>query len=268
MDTFTIHNPEPLVVLFGPTYSGKTTLSIRLLFYLFRKGYRFSTDNALSSVYVDCWKNEVLGALEKFGTAYYDIDPCICTSLPLLTMAYHHEDCAKKIQILDNPGECCKCPLPQYMQSILASKNKKIWVFVLDGDLSEETQRGMQDQVFHDIYDTVLSFGKREDNKIIFVVNKADMWEHWINVSKGENIEDLVNTNYNHILEISPFTTESSWLGIRSKRKNYRIIPFSSYTIQIPYKSDDTKYPENMINSDKYPELLWHTIQDALRNNF
>jgi GTPase SAR1 family protein len=265
MRDFKINYSEPIVVLFGPTACGKTSLSLRLMLYLHSIGYYFDTDHGLrfngldEDFYGRMWHQDVITRLEA-GIYLPQGGP----SIPLLTCAIHKE--RAKFQILDMPGEHCKCPLPVYLNNLIHLSNKVILVFVLDFT-NDDWNRVHHINLFSDIYDTASAFSStKKDFKTLLVVNKVDCMN--MNTNTQQNLEHIVNSQLGNILQLSPFTTEKKYLGVRRIRKKYRVIPYSSYECYSSIDMDGNETSEYIISSEMYPALLWKTIQDALMDSF
>lgn len=251
-----VNNPEPIVVLFGPTACGKTSLSLSLMCYLHRIGYTFNTDYGLGPNYVDWWENYMAKALENRICNPPQVHP-----IPLLSRIFQNN--VAKFQILDIPGEECKCPLPAYINRLIHLPNKKIMVFVLDFT-SDERDRGYHLNLFSDIYNTALAFSYgKTDLNALFVVNKVDC----MNIYIKQNYKEFINFKLDNILLKSPFLSEKKLLGfLPIRRKNYSVIPYSSYRCNLFHDLTGRVIP--IYIEDKYPKQLWNTIQSALSGRF
>ena len=255
--SITINNPEPIVVLFGPTACGKTSLSLRLMMYLHRIGYSFNTDYNLGPDYVNWWYDNVVRPLNN------GICQVQAPSIPLLSHVIFHNGVAK-FQMLDMPREDCKCPLPTYINSLIQLPNKKIMVFVLDFT-NNGRSRGDHLNLFSEIYYTALAFSHGEtDFTTLFVVNKVDC----MNMNAKQNLEEFINSELDNILMRHPFTTEKKLLGFPIKRKKYRVIPYSSYRCNLCSDIDGRLIPNYILSEDNFPQQMWNTIQSVLSGRF
>ena len=252
-----INNPEPIVVLFGPIACGKTSLSLRLMMYLHRIGYTFNTDYNLGPDYVNWWYDNVARPLNN-GICHVQ-----APSIPLLSRVFFQNGVAK-FQILDVPGEDCKCPLPAYINNLIHLPNKKILVFVLDFT-NNGRSRGDHLNLISEIYDTALAFSHGETYfTTLFVVNKVDC----MNMNAKQNLEEFINSELDNILIRHPFTTEKRLLGFPIKRKNYRVIPYSSYRRNLSSDIYGRLIPNYILSEDNFPQQMWNIIQSVLSGRF
>jgi hypothetical protein len=279
-------NDKPIVVFYGETGSGKTTALVRLINYLHNElRYQYSLCSTFHDHYYGSgtpfsipdseFKKQLNCSIDKAeGTA----TACLCNIM---------DNRGTKCRFLELPGEDVfsvktepeKADIlvahhgmevfkKQYLNDILRIQDyKKVWVFFMDIDMLE-THKAFANLYINHITD--IANNLNEDDRMIFVINKEDIVRIKYAPVLAKGFEFYINRLFGGFLDQPPFTTESHFLGLTSRRKHFRVIPFSSYTVE--YRGLDMEGnpqpPVVVPSSGAYPALLWQTIDDAIMNRF
>lgn len=281
-------DPEkPIVLFFGETGSGKTTALVRLMTYLHSMNYSYDLCDKFHNHY---YSNEPISTVHSEFDKQFDVEiqkvegtalSCFCKikdaegtvlcrflDTPGENL-FSVKDDVRKSKIMKNVNS----PIfkYQYLNDILDTKDyKKVWIFFMDIDMLL-THKEYANDYIENITRIAQKSEGNENDKMIFVVNKEDRVRDMYGPVLQQGCEAYINNLFNNILARKPFTIETTnFLGLRSKKKHFRAIPFCSYTVEV--KSADmegNQLPtEYSLSSEAYPAVLWQTIQDAFLNKF
>lgn len=280
---------KPIVVFFGETGCGKTTALVRLITFLHENNnYKYSYElcktfhrhyyptEPIYTVRAEFDKQFEVGIQEVEGTAL----SCFCNIMDGSEIV---------CRFLDTPGENLFSVSQeahkanalksgenvfqyQYLNDILYTNDyQKVWVFFMDIDMVHKHKAYAEEylQNITRIANRIVN-NESENDKMIFIINKEDKVREMYGPVLKHGCEAYINNLFNNILAEKPFTTETSILGIKRKKKHFRAIPFCSYTVKLRGKDMEGKPlpPEYELGSDAYPDDLWHTIQDAILYKF
>lgn len=162
----------PIVVLFGPPASGKTMTLIRLTRYLQQQGYLVRPDRLFRDdvTYRNLCDNfpEMVNSVDAVHVAYrFD-----CMLVDVLDKKGN-----RICKILHVPGEDClpwdpkvdNGTFPKYMYTIMNSRNRKIWVFMVeDSRLSDDDRKRYVAKIAE------LQIRMNRQDKAIVLFNKID----------------------------------------------------------------------------------------------
>jgi hypothetical protein len=246
---------NPIVILFGPAQCGKTMSLVRLTRYLKNQGYtvepitafRPSTDTHYASM------------CDSFNDNVNSRDAADSTKGISFMLVKVLDGMRRTIcQILEAPGEYYfdpadpTAPFPAYVSKIIASKNRKIWCFMVEPRWKDQQDRdGYVTKIKN------LKINMRKSDKAVFVFNKIDMTNFVLapgHINEKEARKEVMNL-YPGIFE--PFRAK----GVFWTSDNFKFVPFQTGT-----------YPRNPnggqffdAGDDIYPDKLWKTILKLIR---
>ena len=162
----------PLVILFGPPACGKTMTLVRMSRFLKEEGYtvspihtfRPSTDTNYSSM------------CDNFDQAMNTDYAAESTEQISFMLVEVLKDGRRVCQLLEAPGEHYfdpnnpKSSFPAYVNTIISSKNRKVWMIMVEPDWKDDSDR-------KDYVKRVVDLKKRmrPRDAAIFVLNKVDI---------------------------------------------------------------------------------------------
>lgn len=166
---------KPVVFFVGPSASGKSMILVRLSQYLRKQGYTIETDKSFLNT-------------EKYREACSDFNKKLSTTEALkgttkFLLVSVKKNGTKICQFLEAPGEDYFDPLhpdkqiPHYIESLVATPNKKIFIFLLDLDSKVSLRNDLEKRQLYanrlttDLYELV---NKRRD-RVILLYNKIDV---------------------------------------------------------------------------------------------
>lgn len=166
-------------------------------------------------------------------------------------------------QILEAPGEHYFTPkdrtanrnFPRYINSIISNKNRKIWLFIVEPDWEDDTDR-------LNYADRIRELKRRMNprDKVIFLFNKIDKTAYVIGKGKV-NINQAIQSVKNQYKTIfEPFRNQNPITRF-FKEYNCLFVPFSTgdYNDTIDGGIVYTEGPS------EYPRDLWRKIMEFVR---
>ena len=183
----TITDPAPIVVLFGPACCGKTMALLRMARYLENDGFRVVPDVMFRR------NDEHYQKLcSEFHTTVYGEYSAGGTGVNGFMMVKVVDNNGRtECQFLDATGEILinekgLAVFPQYIESVIHSKNRRVWVFFVESHWGvDQTNRNMYVEGIRNLISIVHNINMRSDN-VIFLFSKADKAEyHHLFTSKG-----------------------------------------------------------------------------------
>ena len=264
----TIGNPDPIgitiadkktpiLVFFGPPQCGKTMSLVRMARYLIAKGFtvtpnrnfRSANDERYQSL-CDSFNDIILSDKAQDSTNLIDF--------LLVEVRYKGKSIC---QILEAPGEGYfdpddpdrKPPFRKYVDAVIASSNRKLWIVMVEPNwMAEKMRVRYVERIKH------LRMKTKSSDDFLFLYNKIDdtqlqLSDNEVNVDQA--IKDVKNL-YPGIFE--PFRETRPILSLFGGY-NCGFAPFTTGTY---YKHDGgVVYQES---SDTYPANLWRIIRKKL----
>lgn len=236
----------PIIVPFGPAYSGKTNMLCRLFYYLGQRSHyikpnpMFVWDN-LSSAYEETMDNFFDGLSECYI-------PRATTEMPLFFDVLYGGNLV--CHILDQAGTSHfnknDVDNPVCLEEIFRCPNKKVWLFVLDSCWEDENVKQCYIERIIDMK-TIID----PHDKVIFVATKADMF------FDSKNLFYEVKSIYSRLFDVFKNTNPITRL---IRPYNFDFVAFSAGTFS---KSVEETGVYSM-GDNKYPEALWNTITKSI----
>lgn len=254
----------PILILFGPPAVGKTMTLIRLAQYLDEHGFTIKSNRSFRPSYDENYKD----MCEKFNDLLYDRYAAEKTDGLNFMLLYVYHNGRPILQILEAPGEHYYNPndkneprgqfLP-YIQNIINSKNRKIWIYLTEPDWKDREDRTKYAKKIF----TMKRLGGNNDKSII-LFNKVDKKDEFFGAQGNLNIgqvEKHIKGAYPSLLEsfknTNPIT--SFW-----KPFKYIIVPFQTGTYE-EVMLDNKLVKSYTKGHDKYPALLWDCIRKIIK---
>lgn len=253
----TVSDPKtPLVILFGPPACGKTMTLVRLTRFLKEEGYIVSPIRAfrptLDKNYADI--------CEKFDETINSDRAASSTSRISFMLVEVVKNGRRVCQILEAPGEFYFDPkepnrsFPNYVNTIIASSNRKIWTIMVEPDWMDHSDRRN--------YVTRISRLKqsmRSKDSTVFLFNKIDSTSFVRevgNINKSAAINEVKNLYPNIFV---PFMNQNPITKF-VKEYNCDFVPFQTgtYTPAI----NGFTYQEG---PREYCVKLWDVIMSNIR---
>ena len=252
--TVTIPDEEtPIVVLFGAPSMGKTMALLRLIRYFDDKyGTNSVVPEKVFRPESDIHYRKMCDAIKIMAYSEYSPGPTDIISFMLVKILNQgHPIC----QILEAPGEhyfdgTPSSSFPTYIQQIMSTNNKKIWVFFVQKDWGKnQSERDSYKKVIHDI-----ELG--DDDEVVFLFNQADRFGE-LHDDK-ELFEANIEQQYRGIF--TPFRNTGAKKFLYG-RDNYKKVCFSSGKFTKTLQQDPKKR-EKWIpgNNNRYCEELWNAL--------
>lgn len=256
----------PIVLLFGAPSSGKTMTLVRLGKYLHNKGYKLIVDYNFCR---NAWEygvnanrfNEMLGTTKALkGTNRNDF----------LFIKIVNAQGGTVCQILEGAGEDyfpshkinninrANIPFPNYMATVFAGNNKKVWAFLVEPNWAVDYNDKQE-------YENRIEFCKRQhsggNDKFIILYNKVDIMPFAINnqtVNKKYAMQ-ACNNEYRGLFHI--FKNPSPWPF--SSKYVCEFMPFSTGTYGLV--ANEEELANYTPSNDAYPEALWNMILKCIK---
>lgn len=162
----------PIVILFGPASSGKTMALLRMIRYFKNSlGYKIEPDRNFRPSYDEHYQ-KMCNGLSLMANSQYAPDPTDTISFMLVTILDNGGH--PLFQILEAPGEhyfdpeVPNAPFPSYIQRIINTNNRKIWLYFVEQDWMDQSDRNNYASKISEMQ------ALTPNDKIIFLFNKCD----------------------------------------------------------------------------------------------
>lgn len=251
----------PMVILFGPPSCGKTMTLVRLTRYL-SGTYDFMPDqafrNSTDSEFNELCKNfnAAVGADKAAdGTKYIDF----------MLLRVNKRTNGKTIcQFVESPGEFLFNPqnptaeFPAYLNQVIASENRKIWLIFLESSMSQEDRSAYVKKI-QDLHSKI-------DNRdrIIFVVNKVDLsaTKPYVLSPTSINMDGL----FRYVDGLYPQLFKSFTVkGIFGDKARYDFTAFQTGTYVEGRDANGKSYKSFQAGHDSHPRRLWKIIYNRIK---
>ena len=252
----------PIVVLFGPTECGKTMTLIRMTRFLQKFGYRVSPIRSFRPAE----DTHYLKMCEEYNYLVHSSNAADGNAWISFMLVEVLDKSGRRIcQILEAPGEFYfnpqkpNNPFPAYVNTIINSNNRKIWVYMVEPDWKNPSDRsGYVSRI------QKLKTMMRSQDKAIFLYNKVDKSNFVISPGRV-NIEGVKNDISNMYPGI--FTPFVNQIPISKWFTPYLcdLVPFSNGSFAQATRADGTEYLTYQQGVDEYPQMLWNTIMKRIR---
>lgn len=252
----------PIVVLFGPTECGKTMTLIRMTRFLQKYGYRVSPIPSFRPAE----DTHYLNMCEGYNDLVHSPNAAKGTEMISFMLVEVLDKNGRRIcQILEAPGEYYfnpkkpSNPFPAYVNTIINSNNRKIWVYMVEPNWKNPSDRsGYVGRIQQ------LKTMMRPQDKAIFLYNKVDKSNFVISPGRV-NIAGVKNDTSNMYPGIfTPFVNQvpiSKWFTPYL----CDLVPFSNGSFAQATRADGTEYLTYQQGVDEYPQMLWNTIMKRIR---
>lgn len=280
---------SPIVIPYGQTSSGKTTALVRLIKYLQKHEHSYELCKYFHGHYYPEVDHETIkGFFTKqmqgpINDVKGNADAFFCN----IKKSGNGTIC----RFLESPGENLFALQKaadqdiyrdnniviedefQYLLDIIETKAyKKIWIFFMDPGFTAELKKEKPFYISR-IKQIARTLGPNDN--VIFLVNKADLvMGKYGPIIKDKGYEGYINEQYENILKMEPFTTETiRWWWPFSKKivTHYRIVPFCSYDVVSRGRDANSGNRQSTIyeeGNSKYPKDLWKVINEAIMNKW
>ena len=229
----------PIIVLFGPTECGKTMTLIRMTRFLQKYGYRVSPIRSFRPS-ADAHYAQMC---EGYNELVHSSNAAEGTQMISFMLVEVLDKSGRRIcQILEAPGEYYYNPkkpgndFPAYVQTIIHSNNRKIWIYMVEPDWKDPSDRSGYVSKLQKLKTMM-----RLQDKAIFLYNKVDKSNFVISPGHvnmpgiKNDIENMYPGIFTPFVNLNPIT---KWF----KPYLCDLIPFSNGSFTRASKADGTAY--------------------------
>ena len=252
----------PIVVLFGPAACGKTMTLVRLTRFLQEQGYSVSPVKSFRPA-----KDAHYAKMcEEFNTLVYSNNAADSTDMISFILLEVLDSTGKRVcQILEAPGEYYfspdkpKAPFPAYVNTIKNSKNRKIWLCMVEPNWKDATDRSAYVERVK-----MLSSNLGSRDKVVFLYNKVDITNY---VGRQGKVNMVAVSNDVHNMYPGLFVPFANVNPITKWFRPFdcELIPFSNGDFTEATASDGSVYQTWQQGTDFYPGMLWKNIMSKIR---
>lgn len=252
----------PIIVLFGPTECGKTMTLIRMTRFLQKYGYRVSPIRSFRPS-ADVHYAQMC---EGYNELVHSSNAAEGTQMISFMLVEVLDKSGTRIcQILEAPGEYYYNPkkpgndFPAYVQTIIHSNNRKIWIYMVEPDWKDPSDRSGYVSKLQKLKTMM-----RPQDRAIFLYNKVDKSNFVISPGHvnmpgiKNDIENMYPGIFTPFVNLNPIT---KWF----KPYLCDLVPFSNGSFTRASKADGTAYLTYQQGVDEYPQMLWNYIMKRIR---
>ncbi len=252
----------PIIVLFGPTECGKTMTLIRMTRFLQKYGYRVSPIRSFRPA-ADAHYAQMCDSYNELVNSPNAAEGTQMISFMLVEVLDRN---GRRIcQILEAPGEYYynpkkpREPFPAYVNTIINSGNRKIWIYMVEPDWKDPSDRSGYVAKLQNLKTMM-----RPQDKAIFLYNKVDKSNFVIapgriNMPGVKNdVENMYPGIFTPFVNLNPIT---KWF----KPYLCDLVPFSNGSFSRATKPDGTVYLTYQQGVDEYPQMLWNVLMKRIR---
>ena len=252
----------PIIVLFGPTECGKTMTLIRLTRFLQQYGFKVSPIRSFRPA----MDTHYAKMCSEYNQLVHRSNAAEGTQMISFMLVEVLTQQGKRIcQILEAPGEYYfnpskpQQPFPAYVNTIISSRNRKIWVYMVEPDWKDLPDRSGYVSRLRQ-----LKTKMRPQDKAIFLYNKVDKSNFVISpgVVNMAGVKNDIANMYPGIF--TPFTNQNpitKWF----KPYNCDLIPFSNGFFVEATNQNGQTYLTYQQGPDEYPQMLWRMLMKKIR---
>lgn len=252
----------PIIVLFGPTECGKTMTLIRLTRFLQQYGFRVSPIKSFRPAQ----DKHYAKMCAEYNELVHSSNAAEGTQMISFMLVEVLTQQGKRIcQILEAPGEYYfnpkkpQQPFPAYVNTIISSKNRKIWVYMVEPDWQDLPDRS----AYVSRLQQLKTMMKPQD-QAVFLYNKVDKSNFIISpgVVNMAGVKNDIANMYPGIF--TPFTNQNpitKWF----KPYNCDLIPFSNGFFVEATDNKGQTYLTYQQGPDEYPQMLWKVLMKKIR---
>ena len=252
----------PIIVLFGPTECGKTMTLIRLTRYLQQYGFKVSPIKSFRPAQ----DTHYAKMCAEYNQLVHSSNAAEGTQMISFMLVEVLTQQGKRIcQILEAPGEYYfnpskpQQPFPAYVNTIISSKNRKIWVYMVEPNWKNQPDRS----AYVSRLQQLKTMMKPQD-KAVFLYNKVDKSNFVISpgvVNMAEVKNDIANMYPGIFTPFTNLNPITKWF----KPYNCDLIPFSNgFFVEATNASGQT-YLTYQQGPDEYPQILWRMLMKRIR---
>ena len=254
-----VADPSPLMMLFGPTASGKTMALIRLTQYLWKKGYQVVPVKSFRPPY-DKQYNAICESYSTMCHSQYAVARTMGCNLLLVKVVDRQGRTV--CQLMDAPGQWYfdrnipQMRLPACINRIARLPNKHVWLFFVEPYWDDFETREMYVERIRQMRSVMFL-----RDRTVFVSNKIDKYPHLFLKDGMPSINLIFRDIKNQYPNIfTPFENKNPITRL-FRKYNSQFVPFSAGSFT-PTNNGQALYT---MSNDVYPKLLWEAICKSIK---
>lgn len=258
----TISDPCPIVIFFGARTSGKTMTLVRLTRYLLSQGYKVEPDKVFRGANSTTYQ----AMCEKFNDTITSDNAATGTSVIGFMLVTVRDKNGRPIcQLLEAPGEHYfdaknkTAQFPRYINEILAMKNRRTWVFIVERNWEESSIRNAYANKIISMQNII-----PVSDKVIFTCHKADLSPGLFSDGRP-NIQQFRNDIKNQYPGIFSRYTNNNPITSLWAPYRFEFTVFSAGSFNKLANGKDQSYTPG---PDFYPANLWGKIKKAVSGSW